>query len=326
MRRRDFITLIGSATALPFVARAEQKSMPVIGYLSVGFPQLQHPFVFAFHEGLKEAGFVAGENLTIEYRWAEERYERLPRLAADLVGRKVEVIVATGELPLRIAASATSTIPIVFTIGSDPVRSGLVVSLARPDRNITGFTAIATELISKRFELVSELLPQARKIAVLVNPNLAGVAEVTIRLAQQAANAKGMTLLILEAGDDAALESAFAAIARERADALVVSADAFFFLRREQIAALAARYAVPTIYELQGFVEAGGLMSYGPDVAALRRQVGIYTGKILKGAKPADLPIQQPTKFDLALNLRTVKALGLTVPPSMLTRADEVIE
>jgi putative ABC transport system substrate-binding protein len=326
MRRRDFITLIGSATALPFVARAEQKSMPVIGYLSVGFPQLQHPFVFAFHEGLKEAGFVAGENLTIEYRWAEERYERLPRLAADLVGRKVEVIVATGELPLRIAASATSTIPIVFTIGSDPVRSGLVVSLARPDRNITGFTAIATELISKRFELVSELLPKARKIAVLMNSNASGVSEVTIRLAQQAVNAKGMGLLILEAGDDNALELAFASMVRERADALVVSADAFFFLRREQITALAARYAVPTIYELQGFVDAGGLISYGPDVAALRRQVGIYTGRLLKGAKLADLPIQQPTKFDLALNLKTAKGLGLIVPPSMLTRADVVIE
>jgi len=297
MRRRDFITLIGSATALPFVARAEQKSMPVIGYLSVGFPQLQHPFVFAFHEGLKEAGFVAGENLTIEYRWAEERYERLPRLAADLVGRKVEVIVATGELPLRIAASATSTIPIVFTIGSDPVQSGLVASLARPDRNITGFTAIATELISKRFELVSELLPKARKIAVLMNSNASGVSEVTIRLAQQAVNAKGMGLLILEAGDDNALELAFASMVRERADALVVSADAFFFLRREQITALAARYAVPTIYELQGFVDAGGLISYGPDVAALRRYLyderyvdrdhGLYTRRTPRPALPA---------------------------------------
>ena len=326
MRRRDFITLIASATALPFVARAQQKSMPVIGYLSVGSPQLQHPFVVAFHEGLKEAGFVAGENLTIEYRWAEERYERLPRLAADLVGRKVEVIVATGELPLRVAASATSTIPIVFTIGSDPVQSGLVASLARPDRNITGFTAIATELISKRFELVSELLPNARKIAVLMNSNASAVSEVTIRLAQQAVNAKGMGLLILEAGDDNALELAFASIVRERADALVVSADAFFFLRREQITALAARYAVPTIYELQGFVDAGGLISYGPDVAALRRQVGIYTGRLLKGAKLADLPIQQPTKFDLALNLKTAKGLGLIVPFSMLTRADVVIE
>jgi putative ABC transport system substrate-binding protein len=282
--------------------------------------------VVAFHEGLKEAGFVAGENLTIEDRWAEERYERLPRLAADLVGRKVEVIVATGELPLRIAASATSTIPIVFTIGSDPVQSGLVASLARPDRNITGFTAIATELISKRFELVSELLPKARKIAVLMNSNASGVSEVTIRLAQQAVNAKGMGLLILEAGDDNALELAFASMVRERADALVVSADAFFFLRREQITALAARYAVPTIYELQGFVDAGGLISYGPDVAALRRQVGIYTGRLLKGAKLADLPIQQPTKFDLALNLKTAKGLGLIVPPSMLTRADVVIE
>jgi len=247
-------------------------------------------------------------------------------LAADLVRRKVDVIVATGELPLRAAASATSTIPIVFTIGSDPVQSGLVGSLARPDGNITGFTAIATQLVSKRFELVSELIPQAKKIAVLLNHSALAVSEVTIGLAQQAVSAKGIQLLILKADDGGSLEAAFAAIAQEHADALVVSADAFFFLRREQIAALAARYVVPTIYELQGFVEVGGLMSYGPNVAALRRQVGIYTGKILKGARPADLPIQQPTKFDLALNLKTAKALGLTVPPSMLARADEVIE
>jgi putative tryptophan/tyrosine transport system substrate-binding protein len=292
----------------------------------VGFPQLQHPFVVAFHEGLKQAGFVAGESLAIEYRWAEERHDRLPELAADLVSRKVDVIVATGELPLRAAASATSTIPVVFTIGSDPVQSGLVASLARPDRNITGFTAIATELISKRFELMSELLPQARKIAVLINPSASAVSEVTIRLAQQAVSPRGIQLLILKADDGSSLEAAFASVTQEHVDAIVVSADAFFFLRREQVAALAARYAVPAIYELQGFIDAGGLISYGPDVAALRRQVGIYTGKILKGAKPSDLPIQQPTKFDLALNLKTAKALGLTIPPSMLARADEVVE
>ena len=192
MRRREFITVIGSAAAWPLAAFARRKSLPVIGYLSVGSPQLKHPFVVAFHEGLREAGFVAGENLNIEYRWAEEHYDRLPELAADLVRRKVEVIVATGELPLRVAASATSTIPIVFTIGSDPVQSGLVTSIARPDRNMTGFTAIATELTSKRFELVSELLPQAGKIAVLMNSNASGVSEVTIRLAQQAVSAKGI--------------------------------------------------------------------------------------------------------------------------------------
>jgi putative ABC transport system substrate-binding protein len=282
--------------------------------------------VVAFHEGLKEAGFVAGENLAIEYRWAEERYERLPELAADLVRRKVEVIVATGELPLRAAASATSTIPVVFTIGSDPVQSGLVGSLARPDRNITGFTAIATQLIPKRFELVSELLPKARKVAVLINSGASAISDATIGLAQQAVSQKGIQLLILKADDVSSLEAAFASIAQERADAIVVSADAFFYVRRDQIIALAARYAVPAIYELRGFVDAGGLISYGPNVAALRRQVGIYTGKILKGAKPADLPIQQPTRLDLALNLKTAKALGLTVPPSMLARADEVIE
>jgi putative ABC transport system substrate-binding protein len=326
MRRREFIAGFGATTAWPLVARAQQKSMPVIGYLNVGFPQLQHPFVVAFHEGLKETGFVAGENLAIEYRWAEEHYDRLPELAADLVRHKVEVIVATGELPLRAAASATSTIPVVFTIGSDPVQSGLVASIARPDGNITGFTAIATQLVSKRFELVSELLPQAKKIAVLINSSASAVSEVTIGLARQAVGPKGIQLLILKADDGSSLEAAFASIAQEHADAIVVSADAFFFLRREQITALAARYVVPAIYELQGFVDAGGLISYGPNVAALRRQVGIYTGKILKGAKPGDLPIQQPTKFDLALNLKTAKALGLTVPPSMLARADEVIE
>lgn len=327
MRRRDFIVWFSASTAWPLVAGAQHKSVPVIGYLNVGFPQLQHPFVVAFHEGLKEAGFAVGENVTIEYRWAEERYDRLPELAADLVRRKVEVIVATGELPLRAAASATSTIPVVFTIGSDPVQSGLVGSLSRPDGNITGFTAIATELVSKRFELVSELLPQARKIAVLVNSGgSSAVSEVTIRQAQQAVGPKGIQLLILKADDGSSLEAAFASVAQEHADAIVVRADAFFFLRREQITALAARYVVPAIYELQGFVDAGGLISYGPNVAALRRQVGIYTGKILKGAKPADLPIQQPIKFDLTLNLKTAKALGLTVPPSMLARAEKVIE
>jgi len=326
MRRREFIAGFSATIAWAGMARAQQKSMPVIGYLTVGFPQLQHPFVVAFHEGLKEAGFVAGENLAIEYRWAEERYERLPELAADLVRRKVEVIVATGELPLRAAASATSTIPVVFTIGSDPVQSGLVGSLARPDRNITGFTAIATQLIPKRFELVSELLPKARKVAVLINSGASAISDATIGLAQQAVSQKGIQLLILKADDVSSLEAAFASIAQERADAIVVSADAFFYVRRDQIIALAARYAVPAIYELRGFVDAGGLISYGPNVAALRRQVGIYTGKILKGAKPADLPIQQPTRLDLALNLKTAKALGLTVPPSMLARADEVIE
>src|SRR5882672_2580669 len=206
MKRREFMTLLGgAAAALPLAARAQQKSMPVIGYLSVGFPQLQHPFLIAFHDGLKENGYVEGQNLEIEYRWAEERYDRLPELAADLVRRKVEVIVATGELPLRAAASATSTIPVVFTIGSDPVQSGLVASLARPDGNITGFTAIATELVSKRFELVSELLPQARKLAVLTNPSASAVSEVTIRLAQQAVSPKGIELLILKADDGSSL-------------------------------------------------------------------------------------------------------------------------
>jgi putative ABC transport system substrate-binding protein len=327
MRRREFLTVLGGTVAVwPLATRAQQKSMPVIGYLSVGFPQLQHPFLIAFREGLRENGYVEGQNLEIEYRWAEEQYDRLPALAADLARRKVDVIVATGEPPLRAAASATSTIPVVFITGSDPVQSGQVASLARPGGNMTGFTAIATELIAKRFELLSELLPQARIITLLVNPNSLNVSEVTIGLAQQAARAKGIELITLKAGKEDDFETAFTSMVKLRADALVVGADAFFFARREQIAALAARYAVPAIYELQEFVSAGGLISYGPNVASLRRQVGVYAGKILKGAKPADLPIQQPTKFDLTVNLKTAKALGLTVPPSLLGRADEVIE
>jgi len=326
MRRREFIKLLaGVAAGLPIAAHAQQKSWPVIGYLSVGFPQLQHPFVVAFHEGLKETGFIDGENLTIEYRWAEELYDRLPACAADLVRRKVDVIVAMGEPPLRAAASATS-IPVVFVTGGDPVQSGLVASLARPGGNMTGFTAIATELLSKRFELLSELVPKARTIALLVNPNATSFSEVTIRLAQQAARAKGIQLLIVKAGDDGDFDAAFASISQQHADALIVNADAFFFAQRERIVALAARYAVPATYELQEFVGAGGLISYGPNVASLRRQVGVYAGKILKGAKPADLPIQQPTKFDLMINLKTAKTLGLTVPPTLVARADEVIE
>jgi putative ABC transport system substrate-binding protein len=326
MRRREFIAGIGATIVWPIVGRAQQKSMPVIGYLGVGLPQLQHPFVVAFHEGLRETGFVNGENLTIEYRWAEERYDRLPALAAELVGRKVVVIVATGEPSLRAAAGATSTIPVVFVTGNDPVQGGLVASLARPGGNMTGFTAIATELLSKRFELLSELLPQAKLIALLVNSNALNVSEATIQLAQQAAIAKGIQLLVLKAGEEADFETAFASIAQQRADALVVNADAFFFAQRERIVALAARYGVPTIYELREFVGAGGLISYGPSVSSLRRQVGIYVGKILKGAKPADLPIQRPTKFEMVINPKTAKALGLNIPTRLLLRADEVIE
>jgi len=327
MRRREFIKLLGGVAAgLPFAAYAQKKSMPLIGYLGIGLPQLQHPFVVAFREGLKESGFVDGETLIIDYRWAEEHYDRLPALAAELVRRKVDVIIATGEPSLRAAASATSTIPVVFVTGNDPVQSGLVASLAHPGGNMTGFTAIATELLAKRLELLSELLPKARTVALLVNPNAASVSEVTTRLGQQAASAKDIRLFIVKAGGENDFEAAFASIAEQRADALMVSADAFFFSQRERIVALAARYAIPATYELQEFVSAGGLFSYGPNVASLRRQVGVYAGKILKGARPADLPVQQPTKFDLIINLKAAKALGLTVPPSLLARADEVFE
>src|SRR6266702_4771319 len=327
MRRREFIKLLGGvAGGLPFAAYAQQRSMPLIGYLGIGLPQLQHPFVVAFREGLKQTGFVDGETVIIDYRWAEEHYDRLPALAADLVRRKVDVIIATGEPSLRAAASATSTIPGVFVTGNDPVQSGLVASLAHPGGNMTGFTAIATELLSKRLELLSELLPQARTVALLVNPNAASVSEVTTRLAQQAASAKDIRLFIVKAGGENDLEAAFASIAEQHADALMVSADAYFFAQRERIVALAARHAIPATYELQEFVSAGGLFSYGPNVASLRRQVGVYAGMLLKGARPAVLPVEQPTKLAFMMNLKAAKALGLTVPPSLLARADAVFE
>jgi putative tryptophan/tyrosine transport system substrate-binding protein len=327
MKRRELMLLLaGALTAAPAL-RAQQTTLPVIGFLGSTSPGGQlAPYVAAFRQGLSETGYVEGQNVTIEYRWAEGRYDRLPALAADLVGRKVDVIVAAGGSPPALAAqSATSTIPIVFTGISDPVEIGLVASLARPGANITGFNPLAVEMNAKRLELLTELVPQARAIALLVNPN-AWNAEPMIRDAQEAASAKGVQLLVLKAGRESEIDAAFASLVERHAGALVVGTEAFFASRREQLLDLAARHAVPAISQWRDFAEEGGLISYGPNYPAIWRQAAIYAGRILKGAKPADLPVQQATTFELVVNLKTAKALGLTVPPSILARADEVVE
>jgi putative ABC transport system substrate-binding protein len=309
------------------MAHAQQKAMPVIGFLSGTSPSANVPFVAAFRQGLSETGYVEGQNVAIEYRWAEGHYDRLPALAADLVGRKVDVIATSGGglNAVFAAKSATSTIPIVSAFGDDPVATGLVTSLARPGGNLTGVSWLVDELTPKRLELLSELVPQARVIALLVNPNFAGTERI-IRDMQEAARAKGLQLPILKAGTESEIDAAFASLVQLHAGALVVQADPFFGSRREQIVALASRHAVPAIYGVREFAAAGGLISYGASVTAVYRQLGTYAGKILKGAKPADLPVEQPTRFELVVNLNTAKTLGLTIPHSMLMLADEVIE
>jgi putative ABC transport system substrate-binding protein len=325
MRRRQFITLLGgTAAAWPLATRAQQKAMPVIGYLHFGSPNLA-PTPAVFLQGLSQTGYVEGQNVAIEYRWAEGHYDRLPGLAVNLVSRKVDLIAAIGPPPARAAKSATSTIPIVFAVGTDPVADGLVASLARPGGNLTGVTNLAVELVPKRLDLLCELVPQARVIALLVNPNNP-YTEPMIRGVQEAVRAKGVQLQIVTASTESEIDSAFATLDNLHVDALLVGDDVFFTSRRDQITALAASHAVPAIYQFREFAAAGGLMSYGSSLTALIRQLGIYAGRILKGAKPADLPVQQPTTFELAINLKTANALGLTVPQSILARADEVIE
>ena len=327
MHRRRFVALLGGAIAPPCVAAAQQKAMPVVGFLSVFSPPTDPGEVGRgpLLQGLNQTGFVEGENMSIERRWAEGHYDRLPAMAADLVSRKVDLIVTIGGTPPALAAkNATSTIPIVFAGLGNPVGTGLVASLARPGGNITGFSNVAGELTPKRLELLCELVPQATVVALLANPDNAG--KQYVRSRQAAARAKGVQLPVLMARTEDEIDTAFASLGQLQAGGLVVEADAFFNSRREQLLALASRYAAPTIYENRGFTAAGGLISYGIGNAALARQAGIYAGRILKGEKPADLPVQQPTIFELVVNLKTAKALGLTAPPLILARADEVIE
>jgi putative tryptophan/tyrosine transport system substrate-binding protein len=305
--------------------RAQQKAMPVIGFLSSEGPDVFAPRAAAFRRGLGETGYVEGQNVTIEYRWAEGHFDRLPALAADLVGRGVDVIVTSGGNVGALAAkSATSSIPIVFLAGRDPVEGGLVASLAAPGGNLTGVTLFAIELWGKRVELISELVPGARALAQLVNPTWPD-AERSTAAVQEAARAKGLVLRILKASTESDIDAAFASLVDLQAGGLLVG-DPTYLGRREQIVALAARYSVPTIYDWREYVAAGGLISYGTSLTNTYRNVGAYVGKILKGARPADLPVQQPTTFELAVNLTTAKAMGLPVPPSILARADEVIE
>ena len=326
MQRREFITLLGgTAIAWPLAARAQHASIPVVGFLHYASPDTFAHIAEAVRRGLKEAGYVEGKNVTIEYRWADGHYDRLPALAAELVHRQVTVITAGGNVAAQAAKAATAVIPIVFTSGADPVWSGLVESLSRPGANLTGVSLVAAELAVKRLEVIRELLPHARAVAMIVNPNYPG-AEAEMAEVEAAGRVIGLHSQKVIAGDVPALETAFVTISQMRVDAVTVGTDGFFIARREQIAALAARYAVPGIYPFPDFPAAGGLASYGASLADAYRQAGVYTGRVLKGAKPADLPITQPVKFELVINLRAAKALGLTVPPQLLGRADEVIE
>src|SRR5271166_3901066 len=332
MRRRELMLMLSGGMLYAPAPRAQQKAMRVVGYLNISQApsspvDLSHDLV---HEGLSERGYFEGQNMTSEYRWAGFHYDRLPALAADLVSRKVDVIVALGGTPTAIAAkSATSTIPIVFVNVGDPVGVGLVASLARPGGNLTGFANISLELTPKRLELLSELIPHAQVIALLVNTNNNAYTEPLISAMQQAARARGLRLPILKASSESEIDKAFAALAQLQAGGLVVGADPFFNSRRELLLALASRHAVPAIYERREYAVSGGLITYGPSLAVLTdmdRHAGIYAGSILKGANPADLPVEQPTKFELVVNLATAKALALTIPQSILARADEVIE
>jgi putative tryptophan/tyrosine transport system substrate-binding protein len=321
MRRREFITLLGGAAAWPLAARAQQ--MPVIGFLHPSSPD---PYrLRAFHQGLKDAGFVEGESVAIDYRWADNRIDRLPALAAELVQRRVAVI-ATGGAPAVFAAKeATTTIPVLFVLGEDPVGLGLVTSLARPGGNLAGINFFVAELAAKRLELLRELVPGAARIAVLVNPSNV-TTESVLRDMGQAARAMGLQIQVFKVSSIREIDAAFATLTRERADGLFVANDPFFIDRRVQLAQLAAHHALPAIHQDRLFAEVGGLMSYGASVGDALRQVGVYAGRILKGAKPADLPVVQPTKFELVINASTARMLGLAVPDKLLATADEVIE
>jgi putative tryptophan/tyrosine transport system substrate-binding protein len=325
MKRRAFITLLGVAAAWPLAARAQQPTMPVIGFLHSASPDEYTSYLAGFHQGLKEAGYIEGQNVAIEYRWAEGQYDRLPALVADLINRQVAMIVATGGDPSALAAkAATATIPIVFNSGSDPVKPGLVASLNRPGGNATGVSLLSFTLIAKQLELLCELVPTATTVAFLVNPNNSNTVNRVTEM-QETARTMGRQLHAVAAGTKAELEPAFAAV-RRHSGALFVPPDPLFTAHREQLVALAARHAIPTSYPYREYVAAGGLMSYGINLVDAYRLVGIYTGRILKGEKPANLPVQQSVRVELIINMKTAKTLGLTFPLTLLGRADEVID
>jgi putative ABC transport system substrate-binding protein len=326
MRRREFVRLLGGFAAMPLAARAQQSPLPVVGFLNSASPQPWEKYVAGFRVGLKEAGYVDGQNVTIEFRWAEGHYDKLPGLAADLVRRKVAVLVATGGTPSVVAAkAATSTIPIVFTTGSDPVRLGFVTSLSRPEGNMTGVNLFVTTLGGKRLGLLRALVPGVQLIAVLFNPNRPDHAH-EVRDVQEVARGIGQQIHILLASNESAINAAFATAVQLHAGAMLVSSDPFFNSQRDKIIALAARHSIPAIYEQREHALAGGLMSYGTNLTDGYRQVGVYAGRILKGEKPGDLPVVQSTKFEFVINLKTAKALGLEVPPNLAAEADEIIE
>jgi putative ABC transport system substrate-binding protein len=325
MRRREFIAGLGSAVARPVSARAQQPAMPVIGYLGNSSPQISSPFLAAFHLGLKEAGYVEGRTATIEYRWAQGQNDRLPALVAELVRRQVAVIVTGGLASTLAAKAATQTIPVVFLMGSNAIETGLVESYNRPGRNLTGVAAFSYELIAKRLQFLHEVVPAATSIALLVNPTNPG-SLFQAREAKAGAGVLGLGLQVLNASVPTELEEAFAIIVRQRIGAVLVMDDPFLIAQRSQLVALSSRHALAAIYPYREFTAAGGLMSYGPSLTDANRQVGVYAGRILKGEKPVDMPVQQPSRFEFVINLKTAKALGVTVPNTLLVSADEVIE